>query len=368
MKLSYFMMPVHPREKDYQLSLAEDMEAVVLADRLGFEEVWVGEHHASSVEPITSPLMFMASLIPQTERIKFATGVICMPQYHPAQIAGHAAMFDHLAKGRFIMGVGPGGLPPDFELFDVVDKNRGEMLIEAINMVQKIWTTDPPYNIQGMHWNAQITDWVHDDIGLGQLVKPFQRPHPPFAVSAMSPYSGTMRLAAQRDLLPVSANFIGAWSVKSHWDTYCDECETLGKAANPSCWRVARSVFVADSEAQAEDIVKQPGGAFDYYYDYLFKIFDRAGMRAVAVTERDENPESLTHETLLDKLVIRGTPKSVTDQLLAFRDEVGPFEHLLMTAHDWTDKSSMTRSMELMATEVIPSLSDAIGTTANAAE
>lgn len=368
MKLSYFMMPVHHRDKEYQTSLAEDIEAIVLADRLGFEEAWVGEHHGSSVEPITSPLLFMASLIPQTERIKFATGVICMPQYHPAQIAGHAAMFDHLAKGRFIMGVGPGGLPPDFELFDVVDKDRGAMLIEAIDMIQKIWTSDPPYDIRGEHWTAQIKEWVHDDIGLGHMVKPFQSPYPPFAVSAMSPYSGTMRLAAQRDLLPVSANFIGAWSVKSHWDTYCDECDKLNKPADASRWRVARSVFVADSEAQAEDIVKQPGGAFDYYYDYLFKIFDRAGMRAVAVTERDDDPDALTYEKLLDSLVIRGTPKSVTEQLLAFREQVGPFEHLLMTAHDWTDKAAMKRSMELMATDVIPAVTDAIGPTASAAE
>jgi len=367
-KLSYFMMPVHHRDKDYQTSLAEDAEAVVLADQLGFEEVWVGEHHGSSVEPITSPLLFMASLIPRTTQIKFATGVICMPQYHPAQIAGHAAMFDHLAQGRFIMGVGPGGLPPDFELFDVVDKDRGEMLVEAIDMIQEIWSSDPPYDIKGKYWTTRIQDWVHDDIGLGRMVKPYQQPHPPIAVSAMSPFSGTMRLAAQRGFLAASANFIGAWSVKSHWDTYCDECDKQNKHADPSQWRVARSIFVADSEAEAEDVVKQPGGAFDYYYDYLFQIFDRAGMRAVAVTERDDDPAALTHKALLDRLVIRGTPTSVTEQLLAFRDEVGPFEHLLMTAHDWTDKAAMKRSMELMATEVAPAMSRAISPNASAAE
>ena len=76
MKLSYFMMPVHEKDKDYHASLAEDVEAIELADRLGFEEVWVGEHHCSSVEPITSPLMFLANMIARTKRIKLATGVI----------------------------------------------------------------------------------------------------------------------------------------------------------------------------------------------------------------------------------------------------------------------------------------------------
>ncbi len=76
MKLSYFMMPVHDKDEDYQTSLAEDVEAIELADRLGFEEAWVGEHHCSSVEPITSPLMFLANMIARAKRIKLATGAI----------------------------------------------------------------------------------------------------------------------------------------------------------------------------------------------------------------------------------------------------------------------------------------------------
>ena len=360
MKLSCFMMPVHHRDKDYQTSLAEDIETVELADRLGFEEVWVGEHHCSSVEPITSPLLFMASLIARTERIKLATGVICMPQYHPALIAGHAAMFDHLARGRFIMGVGPGGLPPDFELFGVADKDRNEMMVEAIDTILEIWRSDPPYDIRGKHWTTKVSDWAYDDIGLGRMVRPFQKPHPPIAVSAMSPFSGTMRLAAARDWAPISANFVSAWSVKSHWQAYAEECDRRGKSADPSRWRVARSVFVADDAAEAEEFVKRPGGSFDYYYDYLFKIFDRAGMRALAIGAPDADPDALTPAELVDKLVIRGTPAQVTEQLLAFRDEVGPFGHLVMTAHDWTDKRAFTRSMELMAREVVPALSRAI--------
>lgn len=368
MKLSYFMMPVHEKDKDYSISLAEDVEAIELADQLGFAEAWVGEHHCSSVEPITSPLMFLANMIARTKRIKLATGVMCMSQYHPGMIAGHAAMFDHLSRGRFIMGIGPGGLPPDFELFGVTDEDRGAMMVESIDTILKIWSTDPPYDIKGKYWTTRVQDWVHDDIGLGRMVKPFQKPHPPIAVSAMSPYSGMMRLAAVRDFETISANFIGEWSVKSHWETFCDECDKQDKHPDPSRWRVARSVHVADSAQEAEDVVKQPGGAFDYYYDYLFTIFDRADMKAAFVTEKGDDPEALNHEKLVDGLVIRGTAASVTEQLLAFRDEVGPFDNLVMTAHDWTDKAKMRRSMELMATEVIPAMTRAIGPTASAAE
>ena len=76
MKLGYFMMPLHHIDRDYHETLQEDIEAIVLADELGYSEAWVGEHYSSAVEQITSPLMFHANLINRTKQIKFATGVI----------------------------------------------------------------------------------------------------------------------------------------------------------------------------------------------------------------------------------------------------------------------------------------------------
>ena len=63
MRLGLFMMPLHPPTRHYHEMLEEDLEAVVLADRLGFDDVWIGEHFSSMTEPITSPLMFMAKAI-----------------------------------------------------------------------------------------------------------------------------------------------------------------------------------------------------------------------------------------------------------------------------------------------------------------
>ncbi len=223
MNLSYFMMPLHGLEKDYHQQLLEDKEAIILADELGFAEAWVGEHYSSGLESITSPLMFLANLIPRTKQIKLATGVICMPQYHPATIAGQAAMFDHLCDGRFILGVGPGGLPSDFELFGTMDADRNEMFVESIDTVLKYWSTEPPYNFEGKYWKSKIENWTVPELKLGYMVKPLQQPHPPIAVSAMSPHSGSMKLAGRRGWQPVSANFIGVWSVKStrrpQWST-----------------------------------------------------------------------------------------------------------------------------------------------------
>src|SRR3546814_15967367 len=78
--------------------------------KLGYDEVFVGEHYTATSEPITDPLQFLATLIPETRSIKLGTGVFNLPQHHPLQIAGNAALFDNLSGGRLLMGIGPGGL------------------------------------------------------------------------------------------------------------------------------------------------------------------------------------------------------------------------------------------------------------------
>jgi alkanesulfonate monooxygenase SsuD/methylene tetrahydromethanopterin reductase-like flavin-dependent oxidoreductase (luciferase family) len=66
-----------------------------------------------------------------------------MPNTHPAAVAAQVAMLDHILKGRFIMGISPGGLMSDAEVFGNLDANRNEMFLEAINQVLAIWEALP---------------------------------------------------------------------------------------------------------------------------------------------------------------------------------------------------------------------------------
>ena len=88
------MQPVHDVNRDQTQVIEEDRETILLADKLGFHEVWVGEHASATVEPITAPLVFLATLLAETKKIKLGTGVICLPNHHPAQVAAQAALFD----------------------------------------------------------------------------------------------------------------------------------------------------------------------------------------------------------------------------------------------------------------------------------
>ncbi|HYN12609.1 MAG TPA: LLM class flavin-dependent oxidoreductase, partial [Burkholderiales bacterium] len=113
MKLGTFMMPLHPPKRSPSETLPEDREAILLADRLGYCEALVGEHVTDLAENVTSCLMFLASLAHDTKQIVLGSGTINMPNSHPAAIASQVAMLDHMLRGRFIMGISPGGLMSD---------------------------------------------------------------------------------------------------------------------------------------------------------------------------------------------------------------------------------------------------------------
>jgi alkanesulfonate monooxygenase SsuD/methylene tetrahydromethanopterin reductase-like flavin-dependent oxidoreductase (luciferase family) len=114
------MMPLHPPGRAMHESLAEDAEKSLLADRPGFDDLWIGGHFSASSEPVASPMMFMAALAPRS-RLAFATGMINLPDHHPAMVAAEVAQFDHVTEGRCIMGVVPGGLAPGWEPFGNAD-------------------------------------------------------------------------------------------------------------------------------------------------------------------------------------------------------------------------------------------------------
>ena len=251
MRLGYFTMPLHPPERNYTKTLQEDREAILLAEKLGFAEAFVGEHVTDRAETITSSLVFIASLASETRRIKLGSGTVNLPNRHPAAVAGEVAMLDHLLEGRFLFGVSPGGLRSDAEMFGNIDQDRTAMFVEAMDMVLKLWSSEPPYDLEGKFWKLSTSRTLDREIGQGMMVKPYQQPHPPIVVTAVAPFSKGVSAAAERGWTPISANFLQPAWVASHWPLYAAGCRKAGRMARAGDWRVAKSIFVADDEATA---------------------------------------------------------------------------------------------------------------------
>jgi alkanesulfonate monooxygenase SsuD/methylene tetrahydromethanopterin reductase-like flavin-dependent oxidoreductase (luciferase family) len=358
MKLGFFTMPMHPIGKDWQQSLREDREAFILADQLGFVEGYVGEHATDPEENITSSSLFLATLVDATKNIRLGTGTTNMPNHHPVTIAANIAMLDHLLGGRFILGISPGALPSDAEAFGNFDMPRPAMFLESINQVLQIWSTDPPYNIKGTYWNVSTERTHISETGMGTIPKPLQRPHPPVVVTAVAPFSQGITEAAARGWEPISANFLLPMWVKSHWGKYVEGCARVNRPADPANWRVAKTVFVARDDAAAKAYAMGTDGPYYYYYRSLFNKLKRRGSLGVFKTDPKMPDESVTLESVMEQLVIHGSPKKVAEELQALKEQTGEFGTLLYAGVDWADRELARQSMVLMAEKVLPHMND----------
>ncbi|WP_420997957.1 LLM class flavin-dependent oxidoreductase [Cupriavidus sp. 30B13] len=358
MKLGIFMQPLHLSGAPYHAMYDMDLACAIHADKVGYDELWMGEHTSQRTEPVTNALQFLSALIPVTERIKLCTGVLNLPHHHPARIAADAAMFDHMSKGRFIMGIGPGGLASDFEVYKSDHRSSGAMLASCYDMVRAIWNSSAPYDLETAHHKVSIRNTVNEALGVGLMPTPYQDPFPRVATSAMSNFSSTAKLAGSKDWDLISANFNLPSTVASHWQSYSEGAQAAGVKADWRNWRVARSVFVTDSQAQADEYLARETNALSKYFDFMVTHLKAIGYAGIFKTRPEMTDDEVSVEHCVKEMVIAGDAKSVVDQLVAFSETTGPFGTLLTTFHEWDDEALWRRSMELTAQHVMPKLSE----------
>jgi alkanesulfonate monooxygenase SsuD/methylene tetrahydromethanopterin reductase-like flavin-dependent oxidoreductase (luciferase family) len=363
MKLGIFMMPVHPLHRDPTVTLREDRETVILADQLGFHDVFIGEHLTDRAENITNSLLFLATLIHSTRQIKLGTGTCNLSQQHPVLVAAQAAMFDHLAQGRFILGVSPGALPSDAEAIGILNEDRNKMFAEAIDVILKIWEGEAPYDIDlpGNRFKVTTRSYMDLALGTGIMPKPFQKPRPEIVGTVVAPFSKGVIAMGERDFHPLSANFLLPQWLPSHWTNYAEGKVKAGVKPDPAQWRIARTVFVADDDKVAAAYGRtDPKSPFRFYYHQLKTKLTKMNRHVVFKEHKDQSDAEVTLDFVLDRLVIAGTVNKVVDQILAFRERVGDFGELVYAGMDWVDAKLEKRSMQLMAEEVMPRVNAAI--------
>ncbi len=363
MRLGYFTMPLHPAHRAPSQTLQEDREAVILADRLGFYDAFVGEHLTEKSENVTNSFIFLASLVHATERIKLASGTSNLSHSHPVLIASHAAMLDHMAQGRFIFGVSPGALRSDAEALGLLHEDRNKLFADAIDVILAIWERDPPYDIEfpGNRFKVSTATTRIPEIDRGELYKPYQKPRPEIVGTVVAPGSRGVIAMGERDFHPLSANFLLSQHLPSHWANYAEGKRKAGRAPDPADWRIARTIFVADDERTAQRYgCEDANSPYRYYWRMMGKKMRFSGRQIVFKTHPAQDDAELTDDYLVERLVICGTVNHVVDQVLALREQAGEFGEIVYAGMDWVDPQLAQRSMELMATEVMPRVNRAI--------
>ncbi|HEX8100558.1 MAG TPA: LLM class flavin-dependent oxidoreductase [Actinomycetota bacterium] len=118
----------------------ETLDLARLAETLGFDSVWVSEHHGSSDGYMPSLLPTLAALAAATDHVKLGTGVLLTPFHHPLRLAEDAATVDLISGGRLILGLGLAWREEEFRMFGVPLKERVRRTVETIDILRLAWT------------------------------------------------------------------------------------------------------------------------------------------------------------------------------------------------------------------------------------
>src|SRR5712692_9419847 len=150
MRFGLFSMGEHPGRLPRD-AYDEDLREIVTADALGWDEVWIGEHHLNGrQEVLPSPEMLIAKAAARTERIRLGSGVRLLALHYPLDVAGEAAVADHLTDGRYNFGYGTGS-PLEYPFYGVPFAEAQARLEESLDLIVQAWTHDGPFSWEGRY-------------------------------------------------------------------------------------------------------------------------------------------------------------------------------------------------------------------------
>lgn len=357
MKVGLFMMPTHLPGSDPYEAAQWDLQVLRWADELGFSEAWIGEHFTVPFEPVPAPDLLIAQALCQTKQIKLASGVHLLPYHHPAELAHRIAYLDHLAQGRYMVGIGAGALPGDVALFGTEGTNQ-DLMREALEIMLQIWRSaaeggEEPFEFDG-HWKGRYggPDGFH-----AIHLAPYQSPHPPIGMAGGSPRSATMRFAGEQGFMPLSFNLPPA-RLRMQWETYSDAAAAAGRDADRAQWRVYREFFVAETDEEA--MRWSVGDMFGRVErEFLLETHASLGQLTALAPDPDIAEADVTPEYLAEHAWLVGSPDTVARKLRQQYEEAGGWGTLLLQTFDYSHAPEPWRnSMELMMNEVMPQVAD----------
>ncbi len=354
MKLGALLMPSHPPECSIRDGQRRDIEELQRLDRFGFEEAWIGEHFTAAWEPCPAPDLLIAQALLHTKNIRLGPLGHLLPFHHPVELAHRVAYLDHMAEGRYQVGVGIGVLPTDHALFalDVSHGKNRRMTFEAIDMMTRLWT-DGASDFAGEFWSMGETR--SELPTLGHHLVPFQRPHPPVAIAGLTAGSENHKLAGEKGYIPVSLGIDPDASITArHWDAVVEGAARTGRIPERNQWRIIRDVYVAPTDAEARDLAI--GGIMGRCWrEFLLPVYLGLGLGPFLKRDPSMPDEAVDLEYLADNLWFVGSPETVANRIRDLQVQTGGFGHLTIVSYDATDeRKSWDRSLELLMNDVLP--------------
>ena len=264
----YFLQA--PPAIDHAEVIQREIEQMVWTEELGFDSIWLTEHHFIDYGLSVSPSVLAAAAAMRTQRVRIGLAAAILPFHDPIRLAEELAMVDILSGGRLDVGVGRGNRPVEFEGYRVPQIENRERFEETLAIMVKAWTEER-FSFEGRHFTIPE---------VRVIPKPLQRPHPPLYVVCVSP--DTVEATALRGLPMLNSILRGPVDqLVSQRDTYVNACRKGGRsdaeiASLLSRWGVSRHVYVAPTDAEA---LAETRDAEMWYQEALRRFLDPGAHR-----------------------------------------------------------------------------------------
>ncbi|MBI2525082.1 MAG: LLM class flavin-dependent oxidoreductase [Candidatus Rokubacteria bacterium] len=315
----FFSLDTDGRQEPVDL-YDEVLEQVRVADDIGYDSVWVAEHHFGDDQVLPSLQTMLAAIATTTKGVRIGTGVKVLPLDNPVRVAEDFAVVDIVSNGRLLFGVGAGHREEEFRGYRVEFGNRWERFSEALDIVVKAWTNDS-FAYAGRYYKVPVlaalgsggaafsvepyvrpyvVQWQRGGVRpkyLPVTPKPVQMPHPPIWVGASSEES--IKFAAKRGYSLLVSPIETFAEVKQASLIYAAALQEAGRDIADVEMTTIREVYVAESREAARRDVMEP----------LAQLYSRYVGRPVDFSELNE-----------DRFIV-GDPDEVLDKIKVYQSE-----------------------------------------------
>ena len=333
MTFGLFMAPHHRIGENPTLAMQRHLDVISQLDQLGYDEVWVGEHHSGGWEFIGSPEVVIAAAAQRTRSIKLGTGVVSLPYHHPLIVADRMLQLDHLTQGRAILGVGPGALASDASMLGIDPVTQRRKMDESLGVILRLLRGEVV---------THDSDWFSLRDARLQM-RGYTEPHLPVVVASTISPSGTTA-AGKYGLDVISlGGFIGqpVIDLADQWAIAERAAQEHGQTVDRAGWRVVIPFYIAPTREEA--IVQASEGCRRFLVDYIGGTvghhIDAAQMEATLHGEG---------------AAIIGSPDDAIAAIERLQDVTGGFGGFVGLFHEWAGPQEMTRNYELFARYVMP--------------
>lgn len=322
----------------------ENLEQARYAEELGFDAIWLTEHHFSDYALLGDPTLFASALAATTSRVRIGTAVSILPVHNAIRAAENAAFVDTISDGRFDFGVGRGYQPKEFEGFQVPMDRTQAIFDESLEVIRRLWSEE------SVTYKGEF--YAFEDITL--YPKPVQPGGPPVWLAAVSP--GTFaRAGAAGERILTSPNFTPIDMIAQNFDAYRGALTEGGHDPAAYEYPVMQQVYVGTDH---DDGYQRPSEYSMAYYQSLGRLLPKDE----DITPKDygfykkveRNVQDLRYDYLYNNGVSFGSGEEVVQRIRTLVDRVGLTYFIGWFNFGGLPHRDVMASMERFASEVMP--------------